>query len=340
MESNNMTISRLASEGILKIASLPPANWQELDGPLTLPLIAEDYPAKTAAMWNAAYTKFGMPDHNSMVLGDPAQAAKILQVFRHDPRYRGGGAGVGFKEAVVEHLDEITPLAKAMGAVNIIKKLPSGRLAGDNTDGLGYVKSLEKIFVEQGRDFKGAQVLILGAGGSGRAIAFALAQKGAHITILNRTEAKAEELAQAVNDFIGSKVATGGGRLLIPEILLLQDAVVSVVDDAHSPLDEYSPLGDMALPVTPDSIKKNREQTAELLSQAKQKLIVSDIRIRKEETPMLVEARKHKMSVLDGIPMVVNQGVAAFWWMYREKLEELDVELVDVEDVMWRVVGL
>ena len=117
-----MTISSLVSDGILKVAMLPSANWQEFDSrPLTLPLIAEDYPAKTAAMWNAAYAKFGMPDRNSMVLADPVQVANIMQAFRQDSRYQGGGAGVGFKEAVVPHLDEITPLAKAMGDVNIIR---------------------------------------------------------------------------------------------------------------------------------------------------------------------------------------------------------------------------
>ena len=330
---------------LLTLAQKPPDNPTSFEvieqyERYEITLIDHDYAGSTPTIWNTLHRHFKIGGIMAMAVGNPADTVGILSSFKNNPKYIGGGVGAGFKEAVIPHLDETTPIAKAMGAVNIIRRLPSGRLAGDNTDGLGYVKSLEKLFAEQGRDITGAKVLILGAGGSGRAIAFALAQKGVHITILNRTEAKAEELAQAVNDFIGSKVATGGGRLLIPEVLPLQDAVVSVVDDAHSPLDEYSPLGDMALPVTPNSIKQNREQTAELLSQAKPTLIVSDIRIRKEETPMLADARKRKMLVLNGIPMVVNQGVAAFWWVYRDKLEELDVERADVEDVVWRVVEL
>jgi shikimate 5-dehydrogenase len=342
MEHSNMTISGLVNDKTIKVASLPPANWREIDdaAPCTLPLIAEDYPAKTAVMWNAAYEKIGMPDHNSMVLADPTQVGLILQAFRNDSRYMGGGAGVGFKEAVVPYLDDITPLAKAMGAVNIIKKTVDGRLAGDNTDGAGYVQSLEQILSQQGKQLKGAEVLMLGAGGSGRAISFALAQKGARLTILNRTEAKAEELAKVITAFIGSDVATGGGRRLLPEAFPLQDAIVSVIDDAHSPLDEYSPLGDMDFPVTPDSIKKNQEQTAELLRRAKPGLVVSDIRIRSKETPMLAQAHAYNLPVLNGIPMVVNQGVAAFWWVYQDKLEALGIRLADVEEIMWRVAKL
>lgn len=333
-----MTIDDLVRERTLKIASLPPANWRDLESatPLTVPLIAEDYPAKTALMWNAAYGKFTMPDHNSMMVADPKQIIRIMQAFRNDERYRGGGAGIGFKEAVIPCLDDITPLAKAMGAVNIIKKMPDGSLAGDNTDGAGYAQSLEKKFALQGRELNGAKILILGAGGSGRAISFALAQKGAQITVLNRTGKKAEELAEALNEYGGSTVAMGGGRTLIPEVLPSQDAVISVVDDAQSPLDEYSVLGDMEFPATPESIRKNLEQTVLLLRRAKPNLIVSDIRIRTVETPMLAEARQQGMLVLDGIPMVVNQGVAAFCWLYRENLAERGVTCTDVEDVMRR----
>ena len=57
-----------------------------------------------------------------MMVGDPADASTIISLFKSDPKYVGGGVGSGFKEAVLPYLDEITPLAKAMGAVNVIKK--------------------------------------------------------------------------------------------------------------------------------------------------------------------------------------------------------------------------
>ncbi len=333
-----MNINDLIKDGTARVATLPPGNLEGIDGiaSLTLPILAEDYPAKTATMWNASYRKFGILDRNCMLVANTKDARNIITVFRSDNRYRGGGVGIGFKEIVVNHLDEMTPLARAIGAVNIIKKLHSGRLIGDNTDGMGYVLSLEQVFTQRKRKLEGAQILMLGAGGSGRAIAFALADRGAQLMILNRTEQKAKELAQALNGYFGVNIAMWGGRSLIPKVLPLQDVVISVIDDIQSPLDEYSSLGDMELPITPKSINKNREQTEQLLRSAKSDIIVSDIRIRKSEIPMLMQARQYKMSVLDGIPLVVNQGIEAFWWLYQNELEGLGVGRTDIGEVMWR----
>jgi len=337
-----MNIETLVQKGIARIAELPPNNWREIggDAPLTIPLIAEEYPAKTAVMWNAAYTKFDMPDRNMMVVADSKNVARIVETFRADPRYRGGGAGVGFKEVILPHLDEVTPLAKAMGAVNIIKKDVRGRLLGDNTDGEGYAQSLEQALVKGSKSLKGARVLILGAGGSGRAIAFALANKGAQLTILNRTESKARELASTLNDYFKNAVAFGGGRILLPSVLDKADAIVSVIDDAVSPLDAYSTLGDMALPVTEESIVRNYETTERLLADLDRRVVISDIRIRKEPTTMLSQAKALGFHTLDGIPMVVNQGVAAFWWLYHAQLTPLGVSQADVEQVMREAAGL
>src|ERR1035437_2785186 len=220
MENKHMTIQQLIDTNILRIASLPPSNWSDVvtTKSLTLPLIAEDYPAKTAVMWNTAYGRFGMPDKNSMVVADPKDVASIIATFRSDPKYRGGGIGVGFKEIVISHLDEVTPLALAMGAVNIVKKTDDGRLIGDNTDGLGYAESLEDIFGGQ-KALQSKHILILGAGGSGRAIAFALADFGAKVTIINRTVDKAVLLAESLNAYFGKVVAKGLGRENIASLI-------------------------------------------------------------------------------------------------------------------------
>lgn len=315
------TVTDLVTAGILRVAERPPGNRRDfVRAPfLTVPLIAEDYPAKTAAMWNAAYARFGMPDTNVMMVADPKDASLILDVFRRDRRYRGGGCGIGFKEVVLTYLDEAVPLARAIGAVNIIKKIPDGRLVGANTDGLGYAVALEKLFVRTRDESLGNQkVLILGAGGSARAIAFALAERRAELTILNRTEDRAQELAERLNRYFERIVAVAGGRSCIASALLRQDVVVSVVDDPTSPLDAYSTLGPMELPVTSQRITENLTASAALLNQAKPSLIVSDIRIRREPTAMLAQARAFGFETLDGIPMVINQGIDAFWWLYGE----------------------
>ena len=331
-----MNITTLLREGMVRVASLPPGNWMDADTTmaLTVPLIAEDYPAKTAVMWNAMYAKLLVPNRNMMLVADPKDLKQVMEALRADTRYKGGGAGVGFKEAIIPHLDEVTPLAKAMGAVNIIKKDERGRLIGDNTDGEGYARSLQDTLAVAGRPLQGARVLMLGAGGSGRAIAFALAKMGAKLTVLNRTESKAHALAESLNQYFGISGTISGSRELLPHLLGGADAVVSVIDDAASPLDAYSTIGDMELPVTPESITRNRVSAEQRLRKAKRELVVSDIRIRKEKTPMLVQAETLGFRTLDGIPMVVNQGVAAFWWLYQEQLAARGISHADVMRIM------
>ena len=311
----------LVSSGIIRVAKLPPENWDDLEAVpfYTIPLLAEDYPAKTAVMWNTAYREFGMPERNSMVIASPDDASVILETFRRDPRYRGGGAGVGFKERVIPYLDEITPLAGAMCAVNILKAV-NDRLLGDNTDGIGYAIALEEKFRTRQESLPGKKVMIIGAGGSGRAIAFALAEKGVLLAIVNRTVKKAQTLADQLNEYFRRPAATSHSLERIPNLLPFMDAVVSVIDSPVTPLDQYSPLAGMLLPVDSERIAENLKKSAKLLQHAKSSLIVSDIRIRKEEIAFLRQARSLGFETLDGIPMVTNQGIEAFWWLYRDKL--------------------
>lgn len=327
MKNEYQSASELLAAGILRIAKLPPANHHPARNLVsyTVPLIAEDYPAKTAVMWNAVYRALGMPDRNAMMIADPKDAGVILDTFRHDAKYRGGGCGIGFKEIVLAHLDEVLPLAQAMGAVNIIKKDERGpglasRLIGSNTDGLGYAMALEEKFRACGESLARRHVLILGAGGSAKAIAFALAEAEAELTILNRTEEKAHELTERINAHFGRHAASAGGREKIPHLLPEQDVVISTIDDPASPLDLYSTLGLMASVVSGGAIAENMRESAELFRRAKATLIVSDIRIRRQETAMLRQARELGFRTLDGIPMVINQGIEAFWWLYADTL--------------------
>ncbi|MDP3727391.1 MAG: hypothetical protein Q8R35_01985, partial [bacterium] len=193
------SVHDLFAAGILRIAAQPPANPRDISGAsfLTILLVAGDYPAKTPVMWNAAYREFGLPEVNVVAVADPADTAVILDVFRRDHRYRGGGAGVGFKGAIIPHLDEVTPLARAMGAVNIARNAPAGHLAGDNTDGDGFTRALEQRFLARDTSLQDKRIIILGAGDTAVPIGFALARRGAKPTFLNRTESKAEAAAEA-----------------------------------------------------------------------------------------------------------------------------------------------
>ncbi len=107
----------------------------------------------------------------------------------------GANVTVPHKQAVMPHLQRLSPAAQAIGAVNTIVVEPDGTLLGDNTDAPGFVADLRS----HGVDPAGQHVLVLGAGGSARAVVYGLASAGAaSITIANRTVERAQALAAAL----------------------------------------------------------------------------------------------------------------------------------------------
>ncbi len=102
---------------------------------------------------------------------------------------RGFGVSVPFKQQIMPLLDELDPLAERIGAVNTVLN-DRGRLIGYNTDWYGAVRALEEI-----RPIDGVRVLLIGAGGAARAIGYGLVEKGAELSLTNRTAAKGQQLA-------------------------------------------------------------------------------------------------------------------------------------------------
>lgn len=102
---------------------------------------------------------------------------------------RGLGVSHPFKERVVPLLDAVDPVAQRIGAVNTVVN-DGGRLVGHNTDWIGAIRALEEH-----RALRGARVLLLGAGGAARAIAFGLRERDARVTIANRNADRAARLA-------------------------------------------------------------------------------------------------------------------------------------------------
>ncbi|MEM0314422.1 MAG: shikimate dehydrogenase, partial [Candidatus Bathyarchaeia archaeon] len=94
------------------------------------------------------------------------------------------------KTAIISHLDEVDQEARFVEAVNTVLNI-EGRLVGFNTDGVGALRALK----ENGLDPKGKKILLLGAGGAGKAIAFQLAREAEELRILNRNGYKAKQLA-------------------------------------------------------------------------------------------------------------------------------------------------
>ena len=333
------TVSELIAGGVLQIAVLPPNNPKHLDFPhYTIPVLEHDYPARTAAMWNAVYRECRLSLGNIMVIGDPKRAAEILAAFRQDEKYRGGGAGVGFKDGSLPYLDEIEPKAKAIGAVNFFLKTAQGKLRGYNTDGLGFAQSLAERYGRRNEQLAGKKIVVLGAGGAGKAVGFALAERGARLVIINRTVEKAQTLAETISGFFRlqgeSKARFGGESRIIAEVRDAEAVVNVTTKGSVGILEPYSALAAIDLPATEENVRKNHRAASEALARLPKQAIVSDIVLVQQTTVMLEQARLAGFEILDGVPMVVNQGVEAFWLLHQEELKEGGVTKTKVRDIM------
>jgi shikimate dehydrogenase len=155
---------------------------------------------RSPAMHNAAFSALGVDarylafDVAPERLADAISGARALRI-------RQLAVSIPHKEAVLPLLDAVDETARRIGAVNTVT-LRGERLEGANTDWLGAVRALEAA----GGALGGKRAVVLGAGGTARAATFGLLARGAHVTVLNRTPARAEALAQELG-------AAAGGAL-------------------------------------------------------------------------------------------------------------------------------
>jgi len=207
-----------------------------------------------------------------------------------DDGYLGANVTVPYKERIRSYLDDLDPLAKALGAVNTIVK-EDGRLVGYNTDAHGLIEALRK---DGACDPKGLNILVLGAGGAARAAVFALVDAGvATLTIANRTLARAEFLA-------GEFEAASAGVEAVP----LEEPVLACVCKKVDLIVNTTSMGmrhGIAEGETPLKASTIRAQT-----------MVYDLVYNPAETPLLTEAKAVGAKTLGGLPMLVYQGAASF----------------------------
>jgi shikimate dehydrogenase len=207
--------------------------------------------------------------------------------------WRGFNLSMPHKVAVIGHIDGLGESARLIGAVNCVVDR-GGKLVGENTDGKGFLSSLEPV-----RDPRGAHCLILGAGGAARAIAVELALAGVRrISIVNRSARRGEELAAVVRSARPIEVssASWAGELAIP-------ADVDVLVNATS-----IGLGDAAarVPVAARTFRPG--------------LVVADVIPNPPRTRFLAEAEAAGCTTLDGLGMLVGQGVLGVgYWTGQER---------------------
>ena len=185
----------------------------------------------------------------------------------------GFSVTIPHKQAIIKHLDDCDPLAAAIGAVNTAVVRGGGKLFGYNTDYVGVLRALESQVA-----LAGSSVLILGAGGAARAVAFALARAGAAVCICARRPANAKELARTL-----------GGEAIARSKLRGEffDAIVNATPVGMYPNANQSPL-----------------QSSELNCR-----LVFDLIYRPGRTRLLQLAERRGIETVSGVEMFLAQGM-------------------------------
>jgi len=191
---------------------------------------------------------------------------------------------VPHKTAIMPFLDEIDPLAQAIGAVNTVVN-DDGRFIGYNTDGSGFLEALKKEIPS----FDNKNMLLIGAGGAARAIYFTMAYAGVQsIDIANRTLDKAE--------------------YLVKNCPYPVDSAVLRIEDAEEKLSKY----DLIVQTTSIGMHPEINRSPICLDRIKKDAFVSDIIYTPLETKFLQDAKRHGARTQNGIPMFAYQGALAF----------------------------
>ncbi len=184
---------------------------------------------------------------------------------------RGLSVTSPLKEKILPFLDEIEPAAKQIGAVNTLL-FERGRVIGTNTDGLGALDAIEQKSLVRGK-----RVVILGAGGAARAIAFEAGSRGADVLILNRTVQRAKEVAADMG------------------------CEASGLDEVPEDYDILINCSPNPMPIDPKRIREGK--------------VVMDVACFPRETAFLKEASLKRCQIVYGEEMFLNQAArqTAFW---------------------------
>jgi shikimate dehydrogenase len=199
----------------------------------------------------------------------------------------GANVTIPHKIGIIKYLDGLSSEAELIGAVNTLY-LKAGKVIGHNTDGYGCLESLK----ERGVDVGDKKIVILGAGGAARAVAFVLGMNGARqLAILNRSEEKAVRLAEDVKAGTGTAANSGG------------------LDDTGQELKDAEVL------INCTSVgMKGPEQGGKLVTAGMLRpgMVVMDAVYNPLKTQLLEEAGKAGCKTVDGVGMLVHQGAAGF----------------------------
>jgi len=241
----------------------------------------------TGVMQEAAFAALGLNWRYLTVEVPPAKLGDAITGVRA-LGMRGLNLTIPHKVAILQYLDRIAPDAALIGAVNTVRR-EGDELIGENTDGKGFLRGLR---ADAGVEPRGKCVVVLGAGGAARAIVTELALAGAaDVLVVNRSPERGQQmvadLARKTNAQIRFEEWREPYRVPRAADLLVNATSVGLYPD----VDAMPPVD---------------------LSDAAERLLVSDAVPNPPETALLKTARRRGLPVLDGLAMLVHQGAIGF----------------------------
>ena len=249
--------------------------------------------SKSPAMYNHCFQKFGL-DWAYLAFDIPAERAGEAVAAIRTLHMRGANVTMPCKNAVIPFLDELTPAARAIQAVNTIVN-EDGVLVGHNTDGCGYTQNLRR----NGIEVEGKKIVLLGGGGAASAIAIQAALEGAaEIAVFNprhtfwpRVEQGLKAIAQAAP---GCAISLRDleDRAALKAAIDRCDILSNATRVGMAPYEDQSNITDGSW-YRPD-------------------LVVTDVVYAPPETKMLREARAAGCKTCDGLGVLLCQGAGAF----------------------------
>jgi 3-dehydroquinate dehydratase/shikimate dehydrogenase len=224
---------------------------------------------------NAVFMPLKVKDLDAFIRRMVMSATRELEL-----NFAGFSVTMPHKQAIMPHLTDIDAVAAKIGAVNTVK-INGERLIGYNTDAPGFIASLKGHFP----DLKGARVAVLGAGGAARAVVYALQAEGADVTIFARDPEKAGAFASEFNVGI---------------------ADLATINDQRSTID-------VLVNATPFGMRgPNAEKTPLTSDELAGVRFVYDLVTRRDETPLIREARLAGIPAIGGVEMLIVQGLRQF----------------------------
>ncbi|MCM8530599.1 MAG: shikimate dehydrogenase [Lentisphaeraceae bacterium] len=247
-------------------------------------------------MQNAGFTAANIDANYEKVAVAPEDMNDVIAKMKES--FSGWNCTVPHKQHIIEFLDEIDPLAKALGSVNTVVNT-NGQLKGYSTDGYGMQISLKESF---NKNIKDSSILFIGAGGAARAVALHFALEGAgKIAIVNRSVDKAEKIADEIST-------------LNPNT----KAVADSLDCQTISINEY----EVIIQSTSLGLHANDPSPFDTTSLNSDHLVVDMIY---KETPFLKQAKEVGCKTIDGEGMLLHQGVKAWeiWTNQKAPVEKM-----------------